>query len=384
MNVITHNIEKYIKRDIQKKMVFITGPRQVGKTTLVQKIIKQKEGLYLLYDDYEDRQRILKRDFIDKKLICLDEFHKYNRWKSFIKGIYDKNKDSLNIILTGSARLDVYQKSGDSLFGRYYLYALHPLSIAEINNQDISMPENILSPTKKLNGIHELDVFGGFPEPFLSHSETEHRRWSNQRRQLLINEEFREMTHIQMLSVLENLMLLLPDKIGSLFSYNSLSEDLRVSTPTIQNWLNIFEKLYVVFKITPYTKKIIRSIQKRPKYYFWDWSQLKSEPQRFENLVASHLWKAVSIWNCLGLANTKLHYIQDRTGKESDFLVTKDEKPWFLVEVKTAEEKISNNLRYFSRRLDIPGIQLIKKSNIYKTEGNLALISADTWLGKLV
>ena len=384
MNVIKHNIEKYIKRDLEKKMVFITGPRQVGKTTLAKKIIKQLKGRYLLYDDYEDRKRILKRGFIDKKLVCLDEFHKYNRWKNFIKGVYDKNKDYLNIILTGSAKLDVYQKSGDSLFGRYYLYFLHPLSLAEINNQEINIPDNVLIPEKKLNGLSELEIFGGFPEPFLSQSEIEHKRWLNQRNQLLINEEFRETTHIQMLSVLENLMLLLPEKIGSLFSYNSLSEDLRVSTPTVQNWLNVFEKLYVVFKIPPYTKKIIRSIQKRPKYYLWDWSQLKSEPQRFENLMASHLWKAVSIWNSLGLMNAGLRFIQDRNGREVDFLVTKDENPWFLIEVKTAEEKISNNLRYFSERMGIPGIQLIKKSNVYKNEGNISLISADVWLGKLV
>lgn len=384
MKIIKHNIEEYIKKDLQRKMVFITGPRQVGKTTLAKKIINEKKGLYLLYDEIEDRRRILGRGFTQERLVCLDEFHKYNRWKSYIKGIYDKYRETLHIIITGSARLDVYQKSGDSLFGRYFLYHLYPLSLAELNRKSVNIPNSILEPTKSYPGFEELFKFGGFPEPFLLSSEIEHRRWSNQRIKLLINEELRELAQLQLIGVIENLMLLLPERIGSVFSYNSLAEDLRVSIPTIQNWLEIFSKLFFVFKITPYSKKINRSIQKRPKYYLWDWSQLPREDQRFENLIASNLFKAITIWNDLGLANTNLHYIQDRTGKEVDFLLTRDGDPWFLIEAKLKEDNISRNLIYFSDRLKVPGVQLIKKSNIYRKEGNILLISADRWLGHLV
>ena len=381
MNVISHNIENNITKDLENKMVFLSGPRQVGKTTLAKKIISGKKGLYLLYDESEDRKNILTKTFLHEKYVCLDEFHKYNRWKGFIKGVYDKYKDSLHVILTGSARLDVYQKSGDSLFGRYFLYHLHPLTLAELNSKIITLPEALCEPHSPLPGIDDLFAFGGFPEPFLRASEQEHRRWSNQRRQLLVQEELRELTHLQLLGVVENLMLLLPEKIGSVFSYSSLAEDLRVSTQTVQNWLAIFEKLYFVFKLKPYRPRITRSIQKRPKYYLWDWSQLENEGRKFENLVAGHLFKASSLWKDLGLANAELWYIQDRSGKEVDFLMTRDNKPWFLVEVKLAEEETSRNLKSFAERLDVPGIQVIKKPGVCRKSGNMLLVSADRWLG---
>lgn len=384
MKVIKRNIEEYIQNDIRRKMVFLSGPRQVGKTTLAKTIIKTKKGKYLLYDDIDDRNLILKREFINDQYVCLDGFHKYKRWKSFIKGVYDKYRERLHVILSGSARLDIFQKSGDSLTGRYYLHHLHPFTLAELNNKKISVIENILESHSTLKGFDELLRFGGFPEPFLLSSENEHRRWSKQRNQLLIREELRELTYIQLLSVVDNLLLLLPDKIGSLFSYTSLSEDLRVSVPTISEWMKIFENLYFVYKLLPYSKNIIRSIQKRPKYYFWDWSQITGEGARFENCIASHLFKAISVWNDTGLLSTSLHYIRDRSGREVDFVLCRDNKPWMLIETKISEDRISNNLLYFVRKFSIPGIQIIKKKNVCRKDSNVLVVSADKWLGHLI
>lgn len=378
------NIEEYLVKDLERKMVFLSGPRQVGKTTLAKGIINIKKGRYLSYDDVDDRNSILKREFVTDRHVCLDEFHKYNRWKGLIKGVYDKYGETLHLILSGSARLDIYQKSGDSLVGRYYLHHLHPLTLAELYSKKISMPENILEPSPPLKGLDDLLQFGGFPEPFILASETEHRRWSSQRRQLLVREELRDLTQVQLLSVIENLMLLLPEKIGNLFSYTSLAEDLRVSIPTVSEWMKILENLYFVYKLPPYSKKVIRSIQKRPKYYLWDWSQLSGEPQLFENCIASHLFKSVSVWNDIGLVSTGLYYIHDRNGREVDFLLCRENKPWFLVEVKISEDRISSNLRYFTRRFSIPGIQILKKEGICRKEGNILVISADRWLGHLV
>jgi len=384
MRFFQRNIEIHVDQDLQKKMVFIAGPRQVGKTTLGKRLIKQYKGKYLLYDDLDDRRNILNKGFIQNQYVCLDEFHKYQRWKSFLKGVYDKYKENLHILLTGSARLDVYQKSGDSLLGRYYLFHLHPLTLSELNKKQISLPGEILAPSELLKGLNELYRFGGFPEPFASQSEQEHRRWSNQRRDLLINEDLRDLTDINLVSVVENLMLLLPDRIGSLFSYTALAQDLNVSVPTVQSWLKVFEKLYIVYKIPPYTKKITRSLHKRPKYYLWDWSQLEQAGQRFENFVAGHLYKAVSLWTDLGFANCSLHFLHTRDNKEVDFLIQKNNKPWFLVEVKTADTQISKWLRYFSKQLGIPGIQVVRDSGVYKRDENISVISADSWLGHFV
>lgn len=381
MNVDQRNLEETIHLDLKKKCVFLSGPRQVGKTTLAKRIITKLGGEYLLYDDDDDRRVILTKGYISNGWVCLDEFHKFPRWKGHIKGVFDKYRETLHILVTGSARLDVFQKSGDSLFGRYYLHHLHPLTCGELSYP--SLPSLMNNPLQVQNAVESVDLlmrFGGFPEPFFSQSEKEHRRWSNARRHLLIHEELRDISHIGLLALVEQLLLLLPERIGSLFSYRSLSEDIRVSTPTIQNWMEIFQKLFIVFKVSPYSKRIARSIQRQPKYYFYDWSQIPDEGCRFENFVASHLWKAVQVWTDVGEAVLKLYYVRDRDHREVDFLIVRDEKPWFLVECKLAETQVSENLRYFCHRLAVPGIQVVAKNDIYKREGNIVVVSARNWL----
>lgn len=377
----SRNLESSILKDLESKFVFLCGPRQVGKTTLAQKIIQQKKGKYYLYDDSDDRRQILKKEYVHKTWVCLDEFHKFSRWKNHLKGVYDKYHENLHLILTGSARLDVYQKSGDSLFGRYYLHHLHPLTVGELTTKEMpSLPDSLLTVRDTASDLLPLLHFGGFPEPFYKQSEAELRRWHNARRQLLVKEDLRELTHIQLLDLVEQLMLVLPERVGSLFSFNSLAEDIQVSPPTILQWMKVFERLFLVFKVTPYSKRIIRSLKKQPKYFLYDWSEVKNEGARFENFVASHLWKATQVWTDLGLANLSLHFVKDRDRREVDFLITKDQQPWCLVECKVAETSPTENLKYFSNRLNIPGIQVILKKGIAKQEGNILVVSANKWL----
>jgi uncharacterized protein len=384
MSAVQRNIYPLLTKDLLKKFVFLAGPRQVGKTTLAKIMMREKKGAYLLYDDDEDRRQILDKHYLSNNWVCLDEFHKFPRWKNHIKGVYDKHHEHLHLLLTGSARLDVYQKSGDSLLGRYYMHHLHPLTLGELNSSAFPrLIENPLTPHKPLSHLKELLRFGGFPEPFQTQSEQEHRRWSNSRRNLLIREDLREMSHIGLLGLVEQLMLLLPHRIGALFSFNALSEDIHVSPLTIKNWMDIFQRLFIVFQMTPYSKRIIRSLHKQPKFFFTDWSQVIDDGSRFENLVAGHLWKAVQTWTDLGMANLALHYIRDRDRREVDFLVTRDQNPWFLVEAKVSETRPSDNLEYFSRRLMIPGIQIILKENVCNRLGTILIVSANQWLGHL-
>ena len=384
MNDIPRNIETALQAELEKKFVFLSGPRQVGKTSLAKKIIAKHKGRYLVYDDDDDRRIILKKGYLTSRWVCLDEFHKFPRWKNQIKGVFDKYHESLHLILTGSARLDIFQQSGDSLLGRYYLHHLHPFTCGEINSHKLpDPPSDPTQPHAGSRGLPELLKFGGFPEPFSLHSEREHRRWSALRNRILIHEDLRDLTHVELIGLIEQLMLLLPERIGSSFSYHSLAEDIRVSVPTIQNWMNIFQRLFIAFKITPYYQRVSRSIRKQPKYYLYDWSQLPDEGARFENLVASHLWKAVQVWNDLGAAKLSLHFIRDRNGREVDFLLTKEGRPWFLVESKLSETQPSESLRYFSRRFNIPGLQLLHKENIHKQDGPISVLSADRWLGHL-
>ncbi len=377
---VKRNLEPYLLRDLEKKFVFLSGPRQVGKTTLAGRLIEGKGGRYYSYDDADDREKILKKAFVRDSWVCLDELHKYERWKSLIKGVHDKYHRSIHLLLTGSARLDVYQKSGDSLLGRYYLHHLHPLSVGELRGDKITLPGNMYelqSPAQEAEGLFR---FGGFPEPFLAQSEEEHRRWSAVRRTLLVREELRDMTQIKLLGVAEQLLLLLPERVGSLFSYRSLAEILRVSVPTIQAWLEAFERLFIVFKIRPYSKRISRTLQKQPKYYFWDWSQVEEPAARYENFLASHLWKAAQVWSDLGLARAELYYVRDRDGREVDFLMTNEGKPWFLVEAKLAESRPDDTLSYFGSRLGVPALQLTWDSVQEKRQGFLSVADCRRWL----
>jgi hypothetical protein len=321
---------------------------------------------------------------LQDRTVVLDELHKYDRWKTFLKGIYDKYHHQLKILVTGSARMDLFRRGGDSLLGRHFLFHLHPFSMGEIVHPIvISKQENVFendTGSSHRDAFESLLRWGGFPEPFTVGKETAHNRWSLQRRELLVREDIRDLTNIHHLSLVEHLMLLLPGRIGSPLSIHSLKEDLQVAYNTVRSWLSAFERLHIVFMLKPYTAKLHRSIHKETKLYLWDWSQIKDEGSRFENFVASHLWKAVHIWNDLGFGNYDLYFLRDRDRREVDFCITKDRMPWLLVEAKVGETQLSDSLQYFSNRFRVPGIQLIAKKDMEKRMGLITLKSAERWL----
>lgn len=376
-----------IEEDLKRKFVFLTGPRQVGKTYLAQEILKKLKGSYYSWDLAEDRQAILTKGFIDDRTIVLDELHKYARWKNFIKGIYDKYHERLQVLVTGSARLDIYRRGGDSLMGRYFLHHLHPLTMGEI-----SRPERIPEPeeARAISGLpgeralfEQLMRYGGFPEPFYVASDSAHNRWSLQRRELLVREEIRDLTNISLLSVVEHLFMLLPGRVGSVLSVNSLKEDLQVSYNTVRNWLDAFQKLYISFQLRTFAARLQRSIHKEQKLYLWDWSQVQDEGNRFENLVAGHLLKAVHTWRDLGRGDFELWFLRDRDRREVDFCITKSLEPWLLVETKLAETNLSESLDAFSNRLRTPAIQVVAATGINRKAGAIPIVSADRWLPQL-
>src|SRR3989338_1014966 len=381
------SLSPFIERDLMKKMVFLSGPRQVGKTTLAKQLLQRVGGQYYNWDFAEDREEILKKSFIHHKCVVLDELHKYERWKNFLKGTYDKYRDTLQMLVTGSARLDVYRRGGDSLVGRYFLFHLHPFTCGELLRPDrIGRPEELLIAQETLysyDGFEQLLTFVGFPEPFFAATKEAHSRWSLQRRELLVREEIRDLTNISLLTLVEHLLLLLPSRIGSLLSINSLKEDLQVAYNTVRQWLEVLERLYIIFTLKPYTTNISRSIHKEKKVYLWDWSQVTDEGARFENMVASHLFKAVSLWRDLGYGDFDLSFLRDRERREVDFCLTKDRRPWLLVEAKLAEVRPEDSLISFSERLQVPAVQLVQRPGVDKRVGNIRIASAASWLSTL-
>jgi predicted AAA+ superfamily ATPase len=385
-------LSKEIAADLKDKMVFLGGPRQVGKTTFAREAIspRYKKAAYFNWDYAPDRKNVAKSIFpAEADLIVLDEIHKYKKWKNLVKGLYDTQRGRFSIFVTGSARLDIFHKGGDSLQGRYHYYRMHPFSLAEvlgISNQ-IKPGEELRFSSRDDVGriLHELLAFGGFPEPFLARDEKVLRRWHRERLERLFREDIRDTETIKDLGSLELLGSMLPERAAGRLSTNALREDLEVSFKAVANWLNLLERFYYLYRIYPFSSKRIRSLKKEPKLYLWDWSEITDVPRRLENLVAGHLFKMAHYLHDAEGYLINLHYLRDVDGREVDFLVTQGQQPWFAVEVKTEDREISRNLLYFGERLRIPYLyQVILSPGIDQQIGQVRLISADKFLAGLV
>lgn len=389
---IQRYLTKPIYNDLQQKMVFVGGPRQVGKTTLAKKLIAQHytQTAYFNWDNRQDRKEIIKSQWPgNARLIILDEIHKYKNWKSFIKGEFDKHKERFHFLVTGSARLDIYRKSGDSLQGRYHYYRLYPFSLNELfgkNTMPAILDELPIENTNCYDLLLQLDKFGGFPEPCISQNYKTLRRWHNEKIERLFREDILDVERIVDISNMKLLSDILPERVGSPLSINSLREDIGVSHKAISRWLSILESFYYCFRIYPYTKSKIRSIKKEPKLYLIDWSEIEDEAARFENMVATHLLKfAHFLYDSEGY-KCELWYLRNVDKKEVDFLLTVNSKPWIAVETKLSDTSVSNNLIYYKERIDIPYCyQVIKQPGVdIITPSNIRIISADRFLTSLV
>jgi uncharacterized protein len=383
-----------------RQMAFVSGPRQVGKTTLAK--MADKNAVYINWDNQKDRLNITKGpdnlvqaynlDSLNKKdcLIVLDEIHKYGKWKQFLKGFFDIYGTDFKILVTGSARLNIYKKSGDSLMGRYFNYRLHPLSVAETIHSDmidkeIRKPQNF--PDQIMKNLIE---YGGFPEPFLKTDKRFYNRWRKLRTEQLFYEDVRDLTNVQEISLIETLAEILKNQTGQLTNYSSFAKDLNISVDTVKRWLIILENLYYCYSIQPYFKNVPKSLRKQPKYFLWDWSLIPDKGARHENFIASHLLKAVHYWSDAGFGNYELFYLRDKVKREVDFLITKDRTPWILAEIKSSSVKrISHHLEYFSRILEVEHAFQIELNGEYVDEDCFSVkkpvkVPAKTFLSQLI
>jgi len=380
--------------DLDEKMVFIGGARQVGKTSMAKYIAENhyKSSDYLNWDVREDRRNILQSRFKgDARLILFDEIHKYKDWKNYLKGQFDKHRGDFKILVTGSTRLDIYRRGGDSLMGRYFYYRLHPFSLAESlgkRNHQKPLDEIGLADATPEAGeaLASLVKFGGFPEPFLKQSERDLRRWHAQRLERLVKEDIRDLENIRDLSALQILVDLLPVKVGSLLSLNSLREDLAVAHKTVSSWMDVLERFYYHFRIYPFAHSRIKSLKKEPKLYLWDWSEITAnDGARLENVVASHLLKLCHCLNDVDGHKTDLWFLRDIDGREVDFLVTDGQEPWFAVEVKSSAKDVSKSLAYYGHKLEIPSLyQVVDERNIDIRKDRIRILSMEKFLSSLV
>lgn len=342
-----------------RQMALLAGPRQVGKTTTSR--TSAGEHRYFNWDRQSDRVLVTKgADAVAENLelstfrgqgkthLVLDEIHKYGKWKSFLKGFFDVYGDSCSIIVTGSSRLNIYKRGGDSLMGRYFTYRMHPLSVAELSSVDILNTETRRPARMDSGSMEQLLTFGGFPEPYLKASVRFYNRWKRLRTEQLFREDLRDLTRIQEAGQIQVLAELLISQAGQMVNYSTLAKAVNVSVDTICRWISTLESLFFCYRIRPWFRNVPKSLRKQPKLYLWDWSVLSDRGARNENFVASHLLKAVHWWTDIGLGTYELYYLRDKAKREVDFLVTRNGRPWFLVEVKsTGTRELNPNLEYF-------------------------------------
>lgn len=387
-------------------MRMIAGPRQVGKTTLARNFLQSQgcEDLYYNWDRREIRQRFKADPYFyhadvlshhsekkDGKLwICFDEIHKVSRWKDLLKDAFDSFEERYQFIVTGSARLDLFKKAGDSLSGRYFLFRLLPISLSEMTGQSFRAPgedplkfveESIANPSRS-SDLDHLIRFGGFPEPLTKGDEVFSAHWREEYVDSLLKEDLRDLSQIHDLENVATLMTFLPARVGAPLSVNALKEEMQVSYNAVKNYLQALVLTYILFRIPPYSRKISRSIKKENKAYFFDWTQVSDESKRFENYVAVELKNRVELWSAMGDQKFELYFVRSQDGRETDFLVTRNQKPYFLVEAKlSADTLASHHYRHAEVLGKIPFIQLTKNETPVKASpGGIFVLPAARFL----
>ena len=338
-----------------RQMALVSGPRQVGKTTACRAVA----DAYLNWDNMDERRLLLKGPAeiatavgLDRlrarpPVAVIDELHKHSKWKGLLKGLFDTYGDRAKWIVTGSSRLDVFRRGGDSLMGRYLLYRVHPWSVAECLRPEIT--EKAIRPPREIDedDWRALVVHGGFPEPFLKRDPRFTNRWRSLRHEQLSKEDLRDVTRVQELGAIEVLMRVLEERSAQQLVYSNLATEIGVAVDTIRRWIDLLGRLHLGFLVRPWFRNVTKSLRKEPKWFLWDWSGIADEGARAETLVACHLLKATEGWTDLGLGHYEIRYLRDKLKREVDFVVVRDGKPWFLVEVKKADANLSPALAHF-------------------------------------
>jgi len=396
------HIQNILTKDIDdRQMRFLAGPRQTGKTTIARNFVK--ETAYFNWDLRKTKDNYRKDpyffetliyDLPGKPWIAHDEIHKMPQWKNILKDYFDKFEDEARFIITGSARLDLFRKSGDSLAGRYFLFKLFPLTLSEAVDNKAFLPDpkttaldfieqNLSTAKYNQEALEQLLVFSGFPEPFLKANARFYNRWSADLTERLIREDVRDLTRIIELQNIETISHLLTERVGSPLSLNSVREDMSVSYNAIKNAIAALELVYMIFMVPPFSDKISRSLKKEKKCYFFNWTLCNDEAAKFENYIAIELKAVTELWNDYGIGRFDLFYIRTKDGKESDFLVTKNSNPWCLFEVKLKDGPIEkHHYKHAGLLGEIPIVQLCKENKVLKKgENNSFRVSASRFFG---
>ena len=379
-------------------MAFVSGPRGVGKTTTGREVATT----YLDWDNLENRKLILagpealarqlgvNQPVKEPLVVAVDQFQKYGRWKNLLKGFFDTYEDRVRLVVTGSSRLDYYRPGQDSLMGRYFRFRMHPFTVAEVLHPEPPGDEVIRPPRAIPEEEYQaLWVHGGFPEPFVKRDPGFTRRWQRLRQEQILRKDVRVFTRIEERSKLEILAGLVALRSSTPIIYLDLAREAGVSVDTSRRWVGVLAELHYGFLVRPWFKEVSRALRKEPRWFLRDWSVVEEAEARAKTFVACHLLKAAQGWTDLGLGVFELRYVRDKEKREADFLVVKDGKPWFLVEVKTSESPLTPALAHFQKSTGAAhAFQVVMDLPYVAADGfarhEATLVSARTFLSQLL
>ena len=400
--------ELWDELSLDKPMVMLAGPRQSGKTTFAREIVARdfSDSVYFNWDLAKDKQRLIadpaffskepKSSLSSRPLVILDEIHKYRDWKNYLKGIYDQFAGEYQFLVTGSGRLELSRKTGDSLAGRFLKFHIFPFTLSELSRGRKTLKDFMSNPLEAFDDapagetaqtFKSLWELSGFPEPFIKGKKSFWSTWSAAYGQQIVRDDLRTVADIRNLDTIETLFALLPSRVASPLSMNNLAGDLQVAFDTVKNWLLLFDSFYLTFRISPWTQKISRSILKEKKIYLFNFPVIDDEAARFENLAALEFLRAVEAWNDHGWGKFSLHYLRNKDKQEVDFLIAENNRPFLLVEAKLSDDAPSASLYTFQKLLNVPAVQLVKKDGVKKVYRNgknsILVVTAHRWLSAL-
>ena len=371
-------LDNLVLTDLAKKAVVLTGPRQVGKTTLSKHLMQSFDNAqYLNWDVLADRAVLQRQSWNPRAgLLVMDEIHKMPNWKAWLKGVADGRSPGQALLVTGSARMDTFRQAGDSLAGRYFSFRLHPISVHEW------CAHAGIDPAAALD---HLLARGGFPEPCLASDLTQADRWRSQYFTDIIREDILEFSRLQEINTMRLFVELLRERVGSPLSLASIARDLAVSPATLKRYLEILQALFIVFTVPPWHRNVGRAILQTPKVYFFDTGLVRGEQGvRLENAVAGMLLKHTQFLEDSTGKEARLHYIRTKDGAEVDFALSNEGKLTQLVECKLGDTKPHKALARFAEQFpETQAVQLVYDLRQEEYRHGIAITDAAKWLAAL-
>lgn len=371
---ICHMIIRTITQNLiadcdNKKAIVVIGPRQVGKTTLIQKIVEGKKTLFLNGDDPQTRLQLATANFqfllqlvTDYDTIVIDEAQRIENVGVVVKMLIDA-KLNKQFILTGSSSLDLGNKINEPLTGRKWEHQLFPLSWSEIKNH--------YSFANAYARLEEFLIYGMYPEVVTE---------ANKQKRLLqlsgsyLYQDILELVNIKKPDLLMKLLNALALQLGGEVSYNELAKILGVDRMTVINYIDLLEKVYVIFRLHPFSTNQRNEITAKPKIYFYDngirnaiigqFNPLQSRQDvgaLFENFFISEKMKQLNYKRFYG----KTHYWRNMQQAEIDFIEI-NEGEILAYEIKYNPNKKVNFTKSFTEKYHPKETLVVNKDNFWE------------------